>query len=87
MASVKFELRKEVFMRELDKRGWSIEEFSSHARISFVTVYRVLNGNRNPSNSFIAGTMAAFDTSDITDFFLINLSPSGEKEKTEERVR
>lgn len=81
MASVKFELKKEAFMKELDKREWNIEKFADHARISFVTVYRVLNGDRNPSNSFIAGTMAAFETSDITDFFLINLSPNGEKEK------
>lgn len=81
MAIAEFTLKKELFMQELVKREWNIERFADQAKLSFVTVYRVLSGDRKPSNKFIAATMLAFNSEDITQFFLINLSPTGEKEK------
>lgn len=83
MAKVEFALRKEEFMAELNKKEWSIEEFASRANISFVTVYRVLNGERKPGNRFIASTLSVFDSTNINDFFLIQLSPNGEKRVSE----
>lgn len=74
---MRYELKKQKFMDELSRRGWSIEDFAQKADMSFVQVYRVINGQRKPGNEFLAGTKHVLEADNVEEFFYVAELPKG----------
>lgn len=51
------------------KNGWDEREFAKRIGVSHIQVYRVMRGQREPGNEFIAGVIAACHDANFEHLF------------------
>lgn len=67
---MKVVVNKERLAKLLEEKGWDEKELAERMGVSYVTVYRVLEGQRGPGNEFIAKLLKACG-SDFEELFIL----------------
>jgi transcriptional regulator with XRE-family HTH domain len=68
---LKLALNVTALQEYLNKKGWSVIDLAKRMEISFVMVYQVIKGERNPGNYFIAGLLHACEDASFEQFFVL----------------
>lgn len=55
----------------LKEKGWDEKRLAEEMGVSYVTVYRVLEGQRGPGNEFIAKLLKACEGVEFEELFIL----------------
>lgn len=87
VGSIKLKLNNQKLKEYLDANGISERELAKRMGVSYVTLYRVLTGRRNPGNEFVARILNACEGLRFEDLFIFvkelpNVNKEGEHRET-----